>query len=235
MLNILKCVAVAALLGVSASAKDAVLPRDGAYFNTVFLAKLTKTKSLHKSWSGNDPQAILVSRDKGALQLDLVINWHEGDRASFDLANPAKQIRVAGESDKTFTPQDVTHFAFQDSGGKHAYLFVGNDQQFLIDTLIAGTYADARGRRYVFSRDGKAQFPDRSFRYEIYSDMVFENCDLITDKDETERHRLRNYGFAWKGDALYIYDANCWVDDRPGCVVDRAHPIAVLHKLTLKK
>jgi len=235
MLNILKCVAVAALLCASASAKDAVLPRDGAYFNTVFLAKLTKTKSLHKSWSGNDPQAILVSRDKGALQLDLVINWHEGDRASFELANPAKQIPTEGERDKAFYPQDATHFAFKDWNGKRSYVYVGNDQQFLIDTLIAGTYADARGRRYVFSRDGKAQFPNRSFRYEVYSDMVFENCDLITDKDETERHRLRNYGFTWKGETLYLYDANCWAENRPDCVVDRAHPIAVLHKVTPKK
>ena len=96
--------------------------------------------------------------------------------------------------------------------------------------LLAGTYADARGQKYAFTADGEARFPGRTFRYEIYTDMVFEDCDEIWDHDASKPNILKIFGFAWHGNALYLFNAIC-DQQSPGCTVDRKHPIAVLHKV----
>ncbi len=40
------------------------------------------------------------------------------------------------------------------------------------------------------------------------------------------------FGFAWRGNTLYLYSANCSDDKSPGCIIDRKHPIAALHRAT---
>jgi len=202
-----------------------VLPRDGDYLSTAYIAMLEKTKSHKKAWATGEPQAITVSRDKRGLVLSVNWNWHEGNDTVYDPENPTDQI----ESGHAFFPGDATRFRYHESKTL-TYQYVGSEMKFITDKLLIGTYEDARGRRYVFGSDGKARWPDRTFRFEIYTDMVFEDCDEIWDHDASKPNVPKIYGFAWRGSALHLYNANC-PDEAPGCIVDRKHPIAVLHKV----
>ncbi|GAA0560788.1 hypothetical protein [Rhizomicrobium electricum] len=205
-----------------------VLPRDGDYLSTAYIAALDKTKSHKKAWGTGSPQSIGVSRDKRGLVLSLNWNWHEGDGVVFDPKNPTAMIG----SGRTFIPTDTTHFRFQDGKVLLTYQYVGSESKYITEKLLIGTYKDTRGRRYVFGSDGKAHWPDRTFRYEIYTDMVFEQCDEIWDRDASKPNEPAIFGFVWRGNMLYLYNANCSDEQSPGCIVDRKNPIAVLHKVT---
>jgi hypothetical protein len=78
MVNILQCMAAAAVLCVSANAQDAALLRDGDYLSTAYLAALDKTKSHHKAGEVPAPQMITVSRENGDITYGAISNWHEG-------------------------------------------------------------------------------------------------------------------------------------------------------------
>jgi hypothetical protein len=205
-----------------------VLPRDGGYLSTAYIAALEKTKSHMKAWGTGSPQSISVSRDKRGLVLSLNWNWHEGDASVFDPKNPTAMIG----SGRAFIPDDDTHFRFQDGKELLTYQYVGGELEFITNKLLIGTYADERGRLYVFGPDGKARWPDPTFNYELYTDMVFEDCDEIWDHDASKPNDLKVFGFAWRGGRLYLYNANCLDEQSPGCNIDRKHPIAVLHKVS---
>ena len=236
MLNILKCLALAALLGAGASAKDATLPRDGDYLSTAYLAALDKTRSHNKAGEVPAPQMVTVSRENGDVTLGAISNWHEGGGV-FSIHMSTRANNEATNTDQTFTPIDTTHFRYNEGGGAglQTFEYVGKVERYIAAKLLVGIYADAHGQRYVFGADGKAQFPRKTFRYEIYTDVVFENCDLVSDIGVSKPGAWKAYGFAWKGNTLFLYNADCNVEDQPGCVVDRAHPIAELHKVTPKK
>ena len=205
-----------------------VLPRDGDYLSTAYIAALEKTKSHREAWATGSPQSIGVSRDKRGLVLLLNWNWHEGDDAVFDPKKPTAMIGTG----RTFIPGDTTHFRFQDGKGLLSYQYVGSESNYITERLLIGTYQDAHGRLYVFGPDGKAHWPGRTFSYELYTDMVFEDCDEIWDHDASKPNDPKIFGFAWRGNKLYLYNADCTDEKSPGCAVDRKHPIAVLHKLT---
>ncbi len=216
-------------MGANAGAA-AVLPRDGDYLSTAYLAALEKTRSHLKAWDTGAPQAITVSRDKRGLVLSLTINWHEGNSTVFDLNNPAVVIQQDDGGHQALIPIDANHFRFRDDEGTKAYQYIGNEQRYLIGKLLAGTYRDAHGKTYMFGTDGKAQFPDRTFRYEVYTDMVFERIDQFVDRDASKPNAWKTYGFEWKGQTLYLYNLDC-PDTSPSCTPEKAKPLAVLHSV----
>jgi hypothetical protein len=208
---------------------SSVLPRDGDYLSTAYLAALEKKKSHEKAWMTGAPQSIAVSRENKQIVLGLNINWHEGDGTKFDqerLGIQFDDVRLTA-----LVPIDATHFRFTDDDTTLTYRYVGNAETYITEKLLVGVYTDAQGHRYAFGADGKAHFPGRTFRYEIYTDMVFEDCDEIEDVDATKPNDLKLFGFAWHGDALYLYNADCSNQQSPSCIIDRKHPIAVLHRL----
>lgn len=218
-----------ALFGLSAAAKP-VLPRDGDYLSTAYIAALERMKSHKKAADMGAPQAITVSRDKLKLNLQLHVNWHEGDSAVFDLDKSTAQTVGSECFKKTFLPIDATHFNYQENKTASSYQFVGNALSYITEKLLVGNYVDDRGRTYIFGRDGKAQFPGRTFRYELYPDIVFDD-DEFTDLDATKPEQLKNYGFAWRAGRLFIYNANCSDEHyAAGCLVDKKHPLAMLRR-----
>ena len=62
-------------------AKPIVLPMNGSYLSTTYLAVLEKTRSHKKASDTASPQGFTVSRDKRGLVMDLVVIWHEGTSA----------------------------------------------------------------------------------------------------------------------------------------------------------
>ena len=62
------------------------------------------------------------------------------------------------------------------------YVYVGNLNRFINRNTIAGKYKDSEGRLYIFTEEGKATFPERSFSYEVVLDPAVGDFDsFITD------------------------------------------------------
>jgi hypothetical protein len=230
--NAARLLTIAALLSVSATAKNSapIFPKDGDYLSTAYIAVLDKTKSHRKASDTPAPQEIDVSRDNQGLELFIGYNWHEANKVAFDQNNPARPVGAERDDRAALFPIDATQFKYREDKAVLTYQYVGNVLRFITEKILAGRYVDARGRRYVFGLDGKAQIPDRTFRYELYLDMIFEPTNEFTDLDASKPNHFKNYGFEWRGGALYIYKANCESDKEPGCIIDKKSPLAVLHK-----
>lgn len=218
----------ATLFAVGADAGAPVLPRNGDYLSTTYLAVLEKSKSHRTAWEAETTPVITVSRDaRGHVSL-LLGNWHEGTRAEFDPNRPTDNLDREGGVEAPFVWIDATRFKFGD--GRRTYQYVGKAETYIARRLLVGTYTDIHGRAYVFSADGNAHFPRLTFRYEIYGDMVFEDCDEFVDRDASKPNAWKTYGFEWKGQTLYLYNLDC-PDTSAGCTPVKTKPLAVLHKV----
>jgi len=70
------------------------------------------------------------------------------------------------------------------------------------EQLLAGEYTDQRGRKYLFTGDEEARWPDRTFSYRMELDIkhsLAPNCDFIRVKDKEEY-----IGYRWDGNKLLI-------------------------------
>jgi hypothetical protein len=223
-------VGLAAVL--SAVAADAhVLPRDGDYLSTAYIAALEKANSHHKAWNTTEGSPVVtVSHNKAGLISLLIGTWHEGIWAKFDPKKPSENLDRESGITAQFVWIDREHFAFGTGEDQQRYRYVGKAENFIARRLLVGVYSDWRGRKYVFGADGKARFPDRTFRYEPYLDMTFEDGDEFTDLDASKPNHLKVYGFAWKGEELYLYKAGP-PQEGPSWGIDRKHPIAILRRV----
>lgn len=78
---------------------------------------------------------------------------------------------------------------------------------FVNRAVIAGKYADEKGRAYEFSETGEATFPDTKFDYEVSLAAEGAACDYFDTPDDKAPGGKKRYGFAWKGDKLQLFSA----------------------------
>ncbi len=63
------------------------------------------------------------------------------------------------------------------------FRFVGDAERWVSDSVIAGNFQDAMGKRYVFEASGGAAFPDVGrFDYTLAIDHVLTHYDYIYSK-----------------------------------------------------
>ena len=97
--------------------------------------------------------------------------------------------------------------------------------RYLNRIVLAGTYRDEEGRRFVFDESGEATWPGEGFRYELNLDPSEAGCDYITRPDRTQPNETRRYAFAWKDGALRLSHV---VYDRDFPISAASRPFAVL-------
>jgi hypothetical protein len=228
---------VVAIAVATAAGAEPVLPKAGTYLSSAYIATLQKKKSHFAAVGASaDPQAVFVEYDtQGNVALNAVVGFYQQVTAVYDPKQPTFFEDPEGGAKKPFAWIDATHFKIGRGKAQLTYTYVGDgqelggEQSFLIATMLAGTYRDARGQTYVFGADGKAQFPDGAFRVEILTNTLDESWDqIITHAGENEPGR-DDIAFAWRGKALFLYNCDP-AADTAGCTPDRKHPIAVLHK-----
>jgi hypothetical protein len=98
--------------------------------------------------------------------------------------------------------------SFQLSDGKSTvhFRYVGDWQLWADRSVIAGSYKDAKGSKYVFGNDGVAHFPgNRSFDYKIGLDEVLTDYDYIYSDQLKSTWAVR---LTPRGIALYDVDEN---------------------------
>lgn len=96
---------------------------------------------------------------------------------------------------------------------------------FVNRSVIAGKYADEKGRTYEFTETGEATFPDTKFEYEVSLAAEGAACDYFDTPDDKAPGGKKRYGFSWKGDKLHLFEA---AGTEPKNVRCERKPFAVL-------
>jgi hypothetical protein len=216
----------------------------GDWINKTYVETLQKTKSPLESWQGIHRTAFNVKKTTSGYELGINFNFHEGgwdamiDSLRSLAANTYAPVFISG--------QDIDHdsennrFLYPDgSPDTLTWLFTENDKEKRISfvrakpskevyanrIVLAGNYTDANGRKFGFTGDCRAEWPDTSFSYEIGLDVVQSHCDYI-ELIPHEGHPPYRFAFEWKNGFLTIYTTRISID---GVCIERGEkPLYIL-------
>lgn len=155
--------------------------RTGEFLREDYIKALCETLSpIRATREDGDPQMIIVGRDRDGFSFMPTHNFHEGD----DLYRPTNggRLRLGDAASAVFALVVHNSEAFSLVRGNFClrFRFVGQSERWVTNAVIAGTYRDASGDEYVFSRDGQARFPRRKpFDYTLGMDHVLTPYDYI--------------------------------------------------------
>ncbi|MCX6119771.1 MAG: hypothetical protein NT027_19725 [Proteobacteria bacterium] len=77
-----------------------------------------------------------------------------------------------------------------------------NSETYVISKVLEGRYRDESGAKYEFSKNGKARFPGKEFKFKINLDGSETEQDYIFKMKGPRRIPI--YGFRWEGEALLL-------------------------------
>lgn len=100
---------------------------------------------------------------------------------------------------------------------------------FINESTIAGSYIDNKNKKYIFTSDGVAKWPNKEFKYKIQTDMIFQSCDYfleLNDKNANQKEIM--YSFEFKNKQLLIY--NTYFSQEQSAVVKANNPLLILFK-----
>ncbi|HDY89214.1 MAG TPA: hypothetical protein ENH82_14000 [bacterium] len=83
-----------------------------------------------------------------------------------------------------------------------------NIDEYVNRIVLAGTYFDKQGRIFVFSMTGDAEWPDKSYRYQVSLDTVLSDSDyfIVYIISDEEKKRSMIYAFEWQDNTLHIFN-----------------------------
>lgn len=80
-------------------------------------------------------------------------------------------------------------------------------ETYAIQRLLTGKYRDKKNGEYSFRDDGKAEWPDRNFKFNISLDSSETDCDNYFYMTEAKTRLSPNaYGFRWNGLELQLFE-----------------------------
>jgi hypothetical protein len=178
--------------------------QEGDYLSRAYLNSLKSTRSPLEADKAGSLTMLRIARRNAQVSITPGFNFHESGDQYFVGTNgsvlPAKpdpyntrNLYVAGVSDGTLK------FGLDDSSPAD-YVFVGEEYAYVAQIVIAGKYHDSRNRSYEFTADGRAVFPERSFKYEIGLDHVLNPYDYYM-----ENGRALPWAFKRTGKELQIF------------------------------
>ena len=216
----------------SAKQKDRVFYKDieGTWIARPYQEKLTSTRSPRAAASANMATAIKIQRD-GVSYPMLITNFKRAVlQAIIDIQPTSKpksyRLAVAKEDTGVVNASDLKFIYFngeRNADGVFKTLSIaephfskrkfvtyvrldGELEKYVNNAVIAGKYRDAQGAAYEFTEAGEAVLPDRKFVYEVSLDAPAAKCDVIVSHTEREAEGKERIGFAWKGDALQLFE-----------------------------
>jgi hypothetical protein len=163
--------------------------RKGEYLREDYIHALCETLSPLKATRPDaDPQLFILDSDKDGAYLMPIHNFHDGGdprrvsregRLQRVESNPQRII----DTGLTFNAHGTESFTLMKGSSELSFRFVAAGERWVSDSVIAGTYRDAMGRRYLFESGGQAVFPgDRQFDYTLAMDHVLSGYDYIYSK-----------------------------------------------------
>jgi len=238
IIGILALCLVIESFGTSAKEKNVkILDKlQGEWLSKTYIKNLNKTRSPMKAVGGY-PTAFKISKNKDFYQWVQIYGFHESiHREIYNLIRIDKgnyyvikhDRGMQGENDKFFIKDgefinEIT-WIIEEKGTKKTLSFVKmkKDIEYFVNKIVlVGDYVDMEGQNFIFDESGKAQWPNKSFKYQINLDYQEVTCDSFTVVDE--KH-IMEYGFKWEDGKLLIFnlteealycDKEPWVVLRP--------------------
>jgi hypothetical protein len=204
----------------------------GQWLNKDYIERLKATKSPEKATAGIFVSFFQIEQTDNLYVAKGIFNFHEGATAftfkgirSGDNKNtyhfvdakqyyPEQDNEVTLFKSKTTDKIEWTYY----NGGKITQTFIHVEPDvvtFINRILIAGEYRDEKSREFVFTESGIAKWQEVTFRYRITLDYVgyvkdsspCNNFAVVDNKGHTA-NPPKYYGFLWKDESLFIYDAD---------------------------
>ncbi|NIO42027.1 MAG: hypothetical protein GTO41_18795 [Burkholderiales bacterium] len=242
------CISSATALAQS-QREDRVYIRDleGIWMNQSYVEALKSSRMPHKVAKKVAPALIAIKR-QGRAYPYLATDF---DKAAFMMIlalepdnKPDSYRLVLGEKNEPTSAADVTYIWFKGQRdadhkfrklmfkevfimkGKWAdFEWVGMDLGPVMNGIVlAGRYKDEDGREWVFSEEGTAKFPEKSFYYELSINDKDARCEYLEAEDLQSPEGKSFYGYAWKQGKLQLFRAET-KNDRVRC---DAKPFVVL-------
>ena len=219
--------------------KDRIFIKDveGIWINEAYLSVLASLKSPHAAAKKTPPVVIAIRRDGRAYPI-VVTDFNKATlQAVLDVepdGKPGSYRLVVGADDKPVSSNEVKYIRFEATKNAQGKLdrlrfaepdfmkgkwadyvpLAGELSPQLNRFVIAGKYADEKGRAWSFSEGGEAAWPDQKFNYELSLNDPAANCDYLQSEsaakatdDKKGGDDKKRYGYAWKAGKLSIYAA----------------------------
>lgn len=192
-------------------------PEAGDYMRQEYIRAVNRTRSPSKAWREIERakneyiEIITVGRDAQGVLLNVVFNFHEGSGS----IRPRRDgsVDIDG-SDYSIRLLDNGSFVLSRSVSSMRFQNVGSWQKWSNSAVIAGTYEDSQGRRYIFRPDGQAEFPgNQTFDYSVGLDMILTGYDYIYSDKLNKTWAIRA-----TTDRLEIFEIEPSADDPDGVV-----------------
>lgn len=182
-------------------------PLVGEYLRNDYIDKINQTRSTLLAIKSNEPQMIIVKKEKNVLSLMTVFNFHEGG-AIFTLRKDGTIVTETSAGD------DVSNLQLAITDPKNIqlgygrfkvenYQYVSDATLFVAQKILVGKYKDKKGHKYIFQEDGMALFPTGKFQYKIGLDHLEIPYEYFVDIAEN-----KIYAFKLRDGILEIYNTS---------------------------
>lgn len=205
---------------------------EGDYLSQEYIQVLTKSHSALKAFNEAGVNAyIFIKRNAdGTLVLHRMPEFHHIDRIiAFDTEG-----KIIKNDFEAF--QKIANDSFSVTINKKVIVYrrLSSIDDFIRSKTIAGTYFDAAGKKYIFTENGKAIFPKRSFDYVVqYSFFEVPNYDMIIKVRNTPSSardgEANDYVFALNKGMLSLFRINADIppwgapDEKPAHTLSKSN------------
>ena len=162
--------------------------RTGEYLREDYIHALCDTLSpLRATRTDDNPQLIIVGRDKAGTSFMPNHNFHEGDsmfRLSRNRMFKPDDQGASNSMNFRLRVRGAESFSLLKGNMELAFRFVGDAGRWVTEAVLTGRYKDAQGKPYIFGPGGEASFPgNRRFKYALGMDHVLNPFDYIYSAD----------------------------------------------------
>lgn len=209
----------------------------GEWLNKKYVEVLQSTKSPREAINGIYYPAFKILNENGLYRWAQIYNFHEGITFNIIGLNPTPESSLYQILFEPIyepeTPKNYKRSTYTDTfiilGGKPVqeieWIFEPTDFYFSVELpipfvrvepnineyinrlVIAGTYMDEHGRKFVFKESGEAEFPEKSFKYKVMPSRGFSDCDYFYIPSEKDKKGIsKSYGFEWNNNRLLLYN-----------------------------
>ncbi len=174
----------------------------GDYLSNAYIDELTSTRSALAADKTGTLTSVSVTQSGSSISIIPGFNFHEagdeflvGHDGSLSAASPnpynTHNLYAEAINGKTL------RFGYEDIAPA-TFVLVKDEYAYVARIMIVGKYHDARGRIYEFTEDGRAIFPERTFKYDVGLDHVLNPYDYYSENGKT-------WAFLRKGGELQIF------------------------------
>ena len=152
-----------------------------------------------------------------------------------NIGNDSFALQVNNNNEKIESIQffDKVNYKDKQVVKKDNYIRVNEQDvsEYVNNELFVGTYQDNQGNKYVFTNEGKAIWPNKTFFYYVKLDsFMAENDSIIVFRKDKDHNRVvLSYSFEFQNDNLLFYEED---DTDDGVIPEKAKkPFLILKKL----